>query len=355
MLLKLILVTAIVGICHCDLANARAKYDYLLAETLNNPFGVVLLEEKELSKYVFDFPRDYDVFVFLTMHNCFYCKKIEEPFFQVAQAYKSAKAYYPKKVADKDLILRPVFFVMVYTTHANNLFSGNFKIKSFPNIYFSKVEELFIEDEYEKQNYMDIHFWRITPSDVRIDNYKVIEWTLRNRPDKVSLPRPFFGFIKMVFSVLLVLGLIACLFIYAEKIVLNEKLWLGGSLIVFMISAGGLYSALHSGSPFMGHKKDGIEIIMTGTRNQYVIEGFIIIAALFLIGGSLIALTHVIKKEFRSTILKCVCFFVLVQTIVATLLWVEEVFRGKNFYNPVFFPPNYYIRGGYYKDQGIIQ
>jgi hypothetical protein len=355
MLSRLVFLTLALSICHSETTISRAKYDFLLAETLNSPSGVVLLEEKELSKYVFDFPRDYDVFVYLTMHNCFYCKKIEEPFLQVAQSYKNAKAYYPKRVADKGIIMRPVFFVMTYTTHANNLFSGNFKIKSFPNIYFSKVEELFIEDEYERQNYMDIHFWRITPSDVRIDDHKVIEWTLRNRPDRVSLPRPFFGFVKIVFIVLSVLGSIAFLFIYSEKFVLNEKLWLAGSLFVFMISAGGLYSSIHSGSPFIGHKKEGVELIMKGTRNQYVIEGFVVVGAFFLVGGCLILLTYIIQREFKNNLPKFVCFFFVTQIAVSTLMWVEEVFKGKNFYNPVFMPPSYYIRGGYYRDQGIIQ
>jgi hypothetical protein len=355
MLLKLLLLCVFAQISRSDLTNARAKYDYLVAETLNNPNGVVVLEEKELARYVFEFPRDYDVFIFLTTNNCFYCKTIEKPFLEVAQAYKNARAYYPKKVVGRDQILRPVFFIMTQTTYANNLFAGNFKLKSFPNLYFSSVEELFIEDEFEKQNYMDIHFWRITPSDVRIDNHKVIEWTLRNRPDNVSLPRSFFGFIKMVSIVLTVLGALTFLFIYCEKIVLNEKLWLVGSLIIYMISAGGLYSALHSGTPFVGMKKDGIELIMQGSRNQFIVEGFIIVGAFFLIGASLIGLTYLIKAQFKNSIVKFILVFILIQTATMTLLWVEEVFRSKNFYNPVFFPPNYYIRGGYYKDQGIIQ
>lgn len=78
-----------------------------------------------------------------------------------------------------------MFFIRTVINYDNQLFKGSFRIRSFPNIYYSTPEELFIVDEYEKQNYMDLNFWRITPSDVTIDEAKILEWVNAHRKDSI--------------------------------------------------------------------------------------------------------------------------------------------------------------------------
>lgn len=352
---KLILLTLITGTALANLKNAQMKYDYLLRETLKNEHGVVYLEEKELGKYLYEFPRDYDIFAFITTNNCFYCKTIEEPFLTVASAYKNRQTYYPLRRANGD-IKRPIFFVHTQVGYNSPVFSGNFKLKSYPNIYFSQADELFITEEFEKQNYMDINFWRITITDVVIDDAKIVEWCNKHSQYEVQLKRSVLGFFKLVFFVFTVLLSFGCLFYYAEVVILNEKLWLIGSLAIYVVSAGGVYSVLHSNSPFVGQKKGQVEIIMEGTRNQYGIEGLIVVGAMFLIGFSLILFSRLIRKDFDNKLIKFAILFILLQVSMTTIGWLEGVFKSKNFYSPNFLPPDYYIRGDFFtQDQGNIQ
>jgi hypothetical protein len=345
----------LLGAVLSSLKNAQQKYDFLLKETLKNEHGVVYLDEKLLSKYLYEFPRDYDLFVFITTHNCMYCKTIEEPFLRVAQAYKARQTYYPLRLTNGD-IRRPIFFVHSHVGYHSPVFTGNFKIKSYPNIYFSQADEIFITEEFEKQNYMDINFWRITITDVIIDDAKIIEWCNKHSLYDVQLQRSVLGFFKLVAAVFTILLALGTLFYYAEVVVLNEKLWLIGSLAIYVVSAGGVYSVLHSHSPFVGQKKGQVEIIMTGTRNQYGIEGLIVVGSIFVIGFCLIAFSKVLRRHFDNNVVKFVILFILLQITITTVTWLEEVFKSKNFYSPFFLPPNYYIRGDFFtKDQGNIQ
>lgn len=352
---NLVLLAIAIGFAQASLKNAQLKYDFLLKETLKDPNGVVYLDEKVLPKYLYEFPRDYDLFIYVTTNNCVYCKTIEEPFFAVSRAYKARETYYPLKLTNGD-IRRPIFFVHSHIGYHSKVFTGNFKLKSYPNIYFSQADEIFITEEFEKQNYMDINFWRITITDVIIDEAKIIEWCNKHSLYDVQLQRSVIGFFKLVIAVFAILTLLGALFYYAEPIVLNEKLWFIGSLAIYVVSAGGVYYVLHQNSPFVGQKKGQVEIIMSGTRNQYGIEGLIVCGAIFVIGFCLIAFSKIIKKNFENKLFKYIVLFILLQISITTMFWLEDVFKSKNFYNPNFFPPSYYIQGDFFtKDQGNIQ
>lgn len=140
---------------------------------------------------------------------------------------------------------------------------------------------------------------------------------------------------------------------------MNETLWLIGSLTVFVFSISGLYSANNMNSPFVGENKKGyVELFIAGSRNQYGIEGFLIGFMLFAIGGCLVGFTYLLKyKTSDSTylLIKYLAMGLLFHLCTNVLHKLEEVFRSKNFYNPSFFPPDYYTKGSYYTDQGIIQ
>jgi len=203
---------------------------------------------------------------------------------------------------------------------------------------------------------MDINFWRITKTDVVIDEAKIIDWCNKHSLSDVQLERSVIGFFKLLGVVFMILTVFGSLFYYAEGFVLNEKLWFFGSLVIYVISASGFYSVLQSGAPFIGNSRGKIDLIMASSRNQYGIEGFIVMAAMFLIGFSLIIFSKILKTKFDSTLTKFAILFVLLQTAITTLSWLEETFKGKNFYNISFFPPAYYIKGDFFtKDQGNIQ
>lgn len=95
---------------------------------------------------------------------------IETEFWKVSEAYKATDKY---KRVNTDLEIsndRPVFFAINRDGSWNSILNDKVYSKSFPNIYFSKFEELLIEDQFEKENYLNTYFWKISKSDVWLDD-----------------------------------------------------------------------------------------------------------------------------------------------------------------------------------------
>ena len=88
-----------------------------------------------------------------------------------------------------------------------------------------------------------------------VDAKKILEWVNKRRNDNVMLPFSLLGFMKVVFVLLLFFLSLLMIYIHAPWLILDKRIWLIGSLAVYIISISGIYSAVNLRAPFIGRTK----------------------------------------------------------------------------------------------------
>ncbi len=92
---------------------------------------------------------------------------------------------------------------------------------------------------------MDVHFWRVTRSNIVIDAKKVLEWVNKRRGDGVQLISSFFGLLKLLVTIFIIATSSLYIYFRYPKLILNERLWLLGAIVVFVLSVSGVFAVLN--------------------------------------------------------------------------------------------------------------
>ena len=335
--------------------TSKEKYNYLLAETVSSKYGVIELSDVAAKKYIMDHPRNYDLVVLFTTKACSMCRLIEKAFYKVGEAYKKNSMYLPRKHKNAEKIQKPIFFMQVNISFENMLVVDYYKMTTLPCISLSLADEINITDPYERRQYLNTYFWRITSGDGVINENIILRWLTRLTGNThIEIKRPIWVFFLTMALVVLALSVLVLVYIFAQPIILNEKVWLLGSIIVFVLCCGGTYFTLNHRLPLIGFEHNEIEFVMKGSRSQYGIEGPLIMSVFVLVTICLLSIRWILKSNmgYFSKVVVCYALFHLALKMV---FWVEAMFSSKNFYNPLFVPPKYYIRGSLNRDHGIIQ
>ena len=182
---------------------------------------------------------------------------------------------------------------------------------------------------------------------------KMIEFANAKSQRKFPLkknPTEFLGYF-----ILFVLVLFAGFSIYqnCKELLLSPKLWLLGSLAVYIICIGGIvYNVLH-GTRFAKFDRDGniVEFIHTGQRSQYIGEGMLM-SSLFVIGGTLFYAFNWINglKGYWPHKIASISLIFLSLIVMRSIVSIYQI--KARWYSPSFYPPYHYVQGPLINDQG---
>lgn len=352
---KTVLFSLLVLLAHSQMETSKEKYNYLLGETLASRHGLVELPDTVAKKYIMEHPRNYDLVILFTTKTCSMCRVIERSFFKVAEAYKKNSMYLPRKHKNAETIQKPIFFLQVNISFENTQVVDYYRMTTLPCVVLSLAHEINITDPYERRQYLNTYFWRITSGDGVLNENIILRWLTRLTGNaNVEIKRPIWVFFVTMALLVLVLAVLVLFYIFAQRLILNEKLWLVASLAVFVLCCGGTYYSVSHKMPLVGFENNEVEFVMKGTRAQYAIEGPLMMGVFVVVTVCLLSIRVVLKSDM-SYFAKVVVCYALFHLALKLVFWVEAMFSSKNFYNPSFLPPKYYIRGSLNKDHGIIQ
>ena len=337
-----------------EMTTTKEKYSFLLEQTLNIPSGLIKIDELSAKRYLIDHPRNYDLFVMFTTEKCLMCKKIVKHVEKISKTFKANKMYLPRKQKDSKKLKKPIFFLLVDLKFEDREISTHYHIVTLPSVILSLSHEIYIKDNFKRKQYFDEYFWRITSQDGTINAEILLRWLNRVSGNQIEIKQPVWVFFIVIFILFLILGILTLFYILAQGCILHEKFWLLGCMVFFFVFAGGSYFTVARGVPFVGEENGSLVFVRQGSRSQYGIEGPMIMGLCALCCFGLVFLNFVMKTRV-NILVKAFFFFVIMIAIIRGVKWLETVFKSKNFYNPSFEPPSYYIKGSYYKDQGIIQ
>lgn len=339
----------------CQGESGKEKYNQLLQRTLASPSGAIHLEDHEAKRFVLESPRPYDLVLMFTARSCAYCRRIEKAFLEVARVHREHQMYLPRKLKGGETIFKPMFFLVVSLGAASQPFVSAYSVTGFPTLVYSLNSEVHLTDSFERKNYLNQYLWRVTQSEGVVNEFILLRWLNRlSGNNHVQIRQSVWLFLQVVGIVGALLTVLGLLYVYLPQLVLNERVWLFLGLGVFMIGAGGFFSTTTTGAPFIGVKREGPEFIQRGSRSQYGIEGFLITGLMILIAACLIGMIKLLKSKNISNSTLFVSLLVLVLVCLRAISFLEGVFASKNFYNPSFFPPAYYIQGPLTADKGLI-
>lgn len=338
-----------------EITTSREKYSFLLEKTLSESSGLIKIDELTAKKYLIDHPRNFDLFVMFTTEKCLMCKKIVKVVEKISKAYKQNKMYLPRKQKDSEKLKKPIFFLLIDLNFEDREIANHYQIETLPSVILSLSHEIYIKDNFKRKQYFDQYFWRITSRDGTINAEILLRWLSRvSGYHHIQINQPIWVFFVVIFILFLILGILGLFYVLAQGCILHEKFWLVGCLAFFLVFAGGSYYTFSHSIPFIGLENGQAAFVRRGSRSQYGIEGPMIMGVCTLCCFSLIFLNYVLKTRV-NILVKTMFFFVIMICVIRSVRWMEEIFKSKNFYSPNFNPPDYYIKGSYLNDQGMIQ
>ena len=139
---------------------------------------------------------------------------------------------------------------------------------------------------------------------------------------------------------------------------MNQKVWFAIAIIVFIICTGGIVFTILNQMPLFRYERNSFgqiviaEYFMRGQRGQYGGEGYIASSLITAIGLVYLYMARVPKFVSGDNAIR-------IRTLVSLglLLVLQKgllyIYRLKSsWYDPGFWPPDYYTRGSLASDQG---
>lgn len=144
--------------------------------------------------------------------------------------------------------------------------------------------------------YTKQYLWQVDGADMNVSDKRILKWIQKYRNDQIKIVGR-----KLKLNIkLLVLGsavfVFVLIYIYARSIVMNQKLWLAGSLIVYFYSISGSAWVLDASPPWRSLKNSLTPYILTGSVQQFGVEGVLISFIMLLIILCFVLFTSL--KEF---------------------------------------------------------
>ena len=333
------------------LIYSHPKGDFLRKLTIESENGLIKLNEKMYKEYVLQHPRPYDfIILYSYKQNCFSCSTIEQEFKKVSLTYKEKLGFKPDMINKK----RAVFFGILYITQNTHSLIEKLKFNYDINILYTTPKNLQI-NEFDG-NYIEYDEDYIMSYNDRAENIfalKMIEFVNAKSQRKFELRKdPIEYFIYFIIF-------ITCIYVahswYVsyKDIFLSPLTWLIGSFIVYIFGIGGIVYSILNQPPLFGYDENGkIELISSGFRYQYFLEG-VLVSFLFVIGGTFFYALNWgnYVDEWNININNYGCFILLSSFFIYEV--ILHIYNIKNAWNnPSFFPPDGYVKGPLINDQG---
>jgi oligosaccharyltransferase complex subunit gamma len=334
----------------------KNSYNSLLNKLSTSESPIINLTESEFSKYVLTKPRVYSLVIFFTAEDCKPCHRRFPQIEKVAEEYRQQEKYRASKGGRNQPIRPPVFFVSINISKATINIARKFNVSHLPVIYYSTPEELALKENFSHKRYQKDNKWQITRDDGQNASHLILKWVNKrsgNLEVRFTIPK-----YKLAAGILLLLTLFLLLLVLRVKcpgLILNRNLWVVISLIFYIICGGGYLFARIFNMKFIEFDKQGAPIIfMRNTRSQSCLEGLLAGGLFVGFSWSMYLLQNIVTTNKRGFLLKWFLLLLNFFSILYLISFIEQIFRSKNFYNPLFFPPKYFVKGPLHKDRGII-
>ena len=329
------------------LLNSNPKADKLRELTLISNRGLIELNSKMYKEYVMTHPRPYDIIILYTHKNkCNLCQMVLNEFIQVSDSFRDAIGYKPDMISRK----RAVFFAVFYYSKKNeNIFvslnfnktKANILYTSPYNIQYNNLGEPYIQ-------YDEDYVISYTRKSKKIYALKMMEFVNAKSQRQILLKKNpiIFIYYFLLFVALIIVAL------NNKETLLSPQFWLSGSLLITVVCVSGIVYNILRGTPFAKYDKNGaiVELIRPGRKSQYIGEG-IAMSGLFVLGGSVLY-SLVWINQLQDNTYKNILGYAAIVFIILDMKIITFIFRIKiSNYNPTFFPPKHYFKGGINEEQ----
>ena len=331
--------------------TSHPKGDALRKLTLTSDNGLITFTAKTFREYVMTHPRPYDVVILFTLKKkCSLCERVKTEYIQVADSFRDASAFKPDMLTHK----RAVFFGVLYYSEETSSIFKSLKFPSLTNILYTTPKNIQLDDKGEMYiKYDEEYIISYKENSDKIYALKMLEFANAKSQRKVLLKKDPIEF--LTYFVLFVAALFAGFSVYqnCKELLLSPKLWLVGSLAVYIICIGGIvYNVLH-GTSFAKFDREGniVEFIHSGQRSQYIGEG-LLLSSLFVIGGSVFYSFNWINRikgywPHKIATMAAIFGSLVILRIITSIYQIKA-----RWYAPTFYPPYQYVKGPFIKDQG---
>lgn len=334
----------------------RSSYNSLLNKLSESESPIISLDPTEFQKFVLTKPRVYSLVIFFTASDCNPCHRRFPQLERVAQEYRDRQKHMASKGDRNQPIRPPVFFVSIVINKESIHLARKFKISHLPVVYYSTPEELAFKENYSHARYQKHNKWQLTRDDGNDASHLILKWVNKrsgNSEVRFSIPK-----VKLMLGLGILISLICLLFLARlklPKLVLNRSLWVGISYVFYVVCGGGyLYAQIYNMKFIEVDNKGQPIIFLKNTRSQSGVEGLVAGGLFIGFGWSLLLLQKIITTNKRAFLVKWFLLLLNFFSILYLISFIEEIFRSKNFYNPSFFPPRYFVKGPLHRDRGMI-
>jgi len=165
--------------------------------------------------------------------------------------------------------------------------------------------------------------------------------------------KPTFGMMLTTISVFLIVCTIGVLAYTKLKFFwMKWQVWFAGVLIIYITCVSGVVYDVLQGVPFVSRDDKGNAVIFSsgGSRYQNGAEGLVVSLIIASIGVMLVLVPKIFSNLERNK--ARIVSIGLVLGVYALVKFLEEVYRMKSWYNPMYNPPGDYMSGWYLNDQG---
>lgn len=328
-----------------EYVRALDSVSVVKVKRLNEMMGgsaVIQLSSKTFYEFVLKQPRNYNLVVlFMTVRRETQAyAKILDSFVNVAEAYEASLLRSNEKV---------FFAVFEYNKESEGLFRylgfTQFSCLLITRSGFGLEDEKFI---YNIEDLIKI----TNPAEAEAE--AMIKFVNYRLGEKVDFQESIGQVLLFVgFGIITCVSLVA--FVYnLPEFFMDPLIWFVFSMVIYFLSTSGIVYDILKLPALYGIDEQGNKIIINQRqRSQFMIEGFIMSGILVIAGLCLIGVNTIrtVDGQFKIRIyasLLIICMFFC-------LMNVKNVYRFKNsWYNPGFYPPNWYVKGPLSKDQGLI-
>ncbi|CAD8107191.1 unnamed protein product [Paramecium sonneborni] len=311
--------------------------------------GIIELNSTGYFYYTMEFPRPYDIVIYFVAPSCKLCNDLNEQYQKVAKFYSDSGALY------KSESKRAVFFATMIFNDKNKQVFEQLGFVSAPNLFVSQPHIVFVPQD-ERERYLRDMKWSISYTDGTVTAHKFLEFINKRTGRQIDYKASTSEALTVIGILLGALTMGAILFIIGRPLFLNPKLWFIGSIIIFITClAGVVYNIIHNVPFFTQNNRGGLQWKTNNGRQQIGFEGLFLSLGMTFTGLTMVLILKLkvlVKHQKLDPLLQRLVYLTLFLCIFLIVQFVEDNYRQKSHYNPIFWPPRHYIRGPLNKDQG---
>lgn len=312
-----------------------------------------MITPKQYLELVQQNPRPYDIVMLWNVPagRCEHCIQVSSEFRQTAYSF-AAHRNKPEKLNNKKIFFVELLFVQDAAVH------NIYKNAGFKTVPYFTVSPMDLKRDSTKTEIFTTELKWLVGSNEVYDANKQIEFVNNALRTDVQIKFTFSSILVKNMIGFAIIGLLFQFVKYLYPFLMNQMVWFSIANTVFIICTGGLVFSMLNGMPLFRFERNQFgqvvvtEYFMRGQRGQYAGEGYIASTLFTVIGLAYLGLTRVSswvgdKNKLRMWVMIILFVLFILQKGMLAIYRIKS-----SWYNPSFWPPDYYQRGPLSLDQG---